>query len=174
MQSHVTKFLISNRLLDMTSVSRKLDEDCMFRADTMKRQAFAFLTKGATCLRVLEIDNNNSYHTQLPVASVNDVKRIIHKKVASVTDLKRLIRKNTKLEIVTLVNMKVTVPLMAVLASLPKIAYLKISPAMCPDFYSEKFSDMIAHIKKRGCKFVYHITSKEEKVSLLVLRSYNN
>jgi len=140
LQQIVIKFLTTNKVLDMASVSRKLELGDLAMAATRKKAAFDFLTKGTICLRRLTIDD----HEAMPVTTV--------------AKLKKFIKINPNLSSLSLVNVKLTNAAFQAIVELPKLKYLKVSPDACPAAKGDgkELKSFIEKLEGKGCELDYH------------------
>jgi len=128
----VENYLSVYTSLDMSLVTARLSpEDWPAKLP----KAFVFLTKGAKSLRRLVIEN----YEYAPVASLETLRKVL--------------RKNQNLQIVTLINIKLTSSVMRVILELENLKRLEISPEICPGV---KFTNILEMIVKKGCKVIHH------------------
>eukprot|EP00092_Neocalanus_flemingeri_P075589 GFUD01093649.1.p2 GENE.GFUD01093649.1~~GFUD01093649.1.p2 ORF type:complete len:183 (+),score=56.11 GFUD01093649.1:66-614(+) len=135
MRSAVSVYLQTNKNLDMTAVTRWIENEEARDVDRMevycdrKKVAFKFLTRNVTVTHLKKLTMTSSW----PMANLNTVKK--------------LIKQNKDMEELSIVNMKLTNSLLNVISELPKLRYLKLSPNP-----PENLFDILMEIKKKGCE----------------------
>eukprot|EP00092_Neocalanus_flemingeri_P024503 GFUD01026572.1.p1 GENE.GFUD01026572.1~~GFUD01026572.1.p1 ORF type:complete len:194 (+),score=61.65 GFUD01026572.1:65-646(+) len=151
MRSAVSFYLQTNKNLDMTAVTRWIENEEARDVDRMevilndpvrsreyvycdrKKVAFKFLTRNVTVTHLKKLTMTSSW----PMANLNTVKK--------------LIKQNKDMEELSIVNMKLTNSLLDVISELPKLKYLKLSPNLRENKVNHLF-DILMEIKKKGCE----------------------
>eukprot|EP00092_Neocalanus_flemingeri_P083797 GFUD01105187.1.p1 GENE.GFUD01105187.1~~GFUD01105187.1.p1 ORF type:complete len:196 (-),score=48.28 GFUD01105187.1:100-687(-) len=153
MRSAVSFYLQTNKNLDMTAVTRWIeneearDVDRIFMEEILndsirsreyvycdrKQVAFKFLTRNVTVTHLKKLTMTSSW----PMANLNTVKK--------------LIKQNKDMEELSIVNMKLTNSLLDVISELPKLKYLKLSPNLRENKVNHLLA-ILMEIKKKGCE----------------------